>query len=432
MSYTVDWIAKVISVPTADLTLVSGTRYSLDMADFLAEVRRLEWEPTEGLWAPTILDHTNTRLDFAGVNYAPFDDLLNDYTVQFTGVATRVDLLGSNNDIIDVLIPTGVSVVPSNSAGLQIVQTGSGVTELDKTDISYCVLDDDLSTHNSPFSLSKTQQHLIYGRIVHIDIINGSPGTAWPVGSDDFPSNNWADAKTIADGHGIIEFHIHGTMVVGATDNISDYTFAGPHDIDAMLVLTAGCTTQNTRMRNLIIIGAFDGKVNVELCTMLAITNFKGFILECVFADNISVVDPATPTLIYNSGSGKVSPPIEIDLNNASLSIGGWKGNMKLVNKTGSGTNYVELMAGTVEIDSTCVAGTIVIAGVGSVVDNSGAGCTVVTNGLLDSAEVTDLWKLQGLKEGSPMTVTPTSRSVDGIDQEITGDGENLTIVERI
>ena len=124
MAYIVNWITKVVSVPTDDLTLISGTRYSLDMSDFLAEIRRLEWEFSGGLWASTILDHTNTRFDFAGVNYAPFDDLLNDYTVEFTGIATRVDLLGSNNDIIDVLIPTGISVVPSNSAGLQIVQTG--------------------------------------------------------------------------------------------------------------------------------------------------------------------------------------------------------------------------------------------------------------------------------------------------------------------
>lgn len=136
MSYSVNWITKVISIPTADLTLVSGTRYSLDMADFLAEVRRLEWEPTEGLWAPPILYHTDTRYDFAGANYAPFDDMINDYTIQFTGVATRVDLLGSNNDIIDVLIPTGVSVVPSNSAGLQVVVSGSGITEQDKLDIA--------------------------------------------------------------------------------------------------------------------------------------------------------------------------------------------------------------------------------------------------------------------------------------------------------
>lgn len=131
MSYSVNWITKVVSVPTADLTLVSGTRYSLSMPNFLAEIRRLEWEFTEGLWAPAILDHTNTRTDFAGANYAPFDDMLNGYTVQFTGIATRVDLLGSNNDLVDVLLPTGVSVVPSNSAGLQIYTEGAASIQLD-------------------------------------------------------------------------------------------------------------------------------------------------------------------------------------------------------------------------------------------------------------------------------------------------------------
>ena len=136
MAYSVNWVTKVISIPTSDLILISGTRYSLLMSDFLSEIRRLEWEFTEGLWAPAILNHTNTKFDFAGADYAPFDEILNNYTVQITGVATRVDLLGSNNDFIDALIPTGVSVVPSNSAGLQVVEVGSGVTEQDKEDIA--------------------------------------------------------------------------------------------------------------------------------------------------------------------------------------------------------------------------------------------------------------------------------------------------------
>lgn len=126
MAYGVNWITKVVTIPTSDLTLVSGTRYSLDMADFLDEIRRLEWEFTDGLWAPAIVDHSDTRFDFAGANYAPFDEIINGYTIQFSGVVERVDLLGSNNDIIDSLIVTGVSVVPSNSAGLQIVEVDSG------------------------------------------------------------------------------------------------------------------------------------------------------------------------------------------------------------------------------------------------------------------------------------------------------------------
>jgi len=126
MAYDVDWIAKVITIPVGDLTLISGTHYSLSMQDFHMEIRRLEWEFDDGLWAPQILEHTNTRLDFVGANYAPFDEIINGYTVEFGAGPTRVDLLGSNNNIVDVLIPTGISVVPSNSAGLQVYYDDGG------------------------------------------------------------------------------------------------------------------------------------------------------------------------------------------------------------------------------------------------------------------------------------------------------------------
>lgn len=109
------------------------------MSDFLAEVRRLEWEFDDGQWAPHIVEHSDTRFDFAGADYAPFDEVVNGYTLEFTGVATRVDLIGSNNNIADVLIANGVSVVTFNSAGLQRVTTGSGLsTEQDeKLDKAY-------------------------------------------------------------------------------------------------------------------------------------------------------------------------------------------------------------------------------------------------------------------------------------------------------
>jgi hypothetical protein len=67
----------------------------------------------------------------------------------------------------------------------------------------------------------------------------------------------------------------------------------------------------------------------------------------------------------------------------------------------------------------------------GSLVANIWANVTrTLTAGTKDT-EIDELHKLQGLKEGSPMTVTPTSRTVDDIDLEITGDGENTTTVTR-
>jgi hypothetical protein len=121
VAYSVDWDTKVISVPSTDLVLVTGSQYRLSLSAFHKEIRRLEWELNEGLSQPQILDHTNPKT-IAGVTYAPFDEVINGYTVTFTGGIQRVDLVDSNNNIVDVLNYNGVSVVPSNSGGLIIGQ----------------------------------------------------------------------------------------------------------------------------------------------------------------------------------------------------------------------------------------------------------------------------------------------------------------------
>jgi len=169
MAYSVNWITKVVSVPTSDLTLVGGTRYSLDMTDFLSEIRRLEWEPTEGLWADAILDHTNKKIDFAGVDYAAFDEIINGYTVQFTGAAERVDLLGTNNNIIDVLIATGVSVVPNNSAGLQIVAAGGVVGTVQE--LQEAIWNANKATYNNADTMGEKQNQTATEEdvIVHVN-----------------------------------------------------------------------------------------------------------------------------------------------------------------------------------------------------------------------------------------------------------------------
>ena len=62
---------------------------------------------------------------------------------------------------------------------------------------------------------------------------------------------------------------------------------------------------------------------------------------------------------------------------------------------------------------------------------------TVATGGggsltIQQATQLLELYKLAGLQYASPMTVTPTSRIVDNIELEITGDGENSTTVTRV
>lgn len=129
MAITVDWPNKVISVPQADLTFISGTLYELDTDWFRLQLKALEDD--EGMVWPDTHRH-NTEVTVAGVTYARVIEIINGYEVVFTPDAQwSVRLVGSNNNIFDIengiLAQNQVQVIPTNSGGLISVVTGGGV-----------------------------------------------------------------------------------------------------------------------------------------------------------------------------------------------------------------------------------------------------------------------------------------------------------------
>jgi len=128
MSYSVNWTTKVITIPLADLTLISGSNYSLDAGDFWIEMRRLEASPSDGLWAEQAVEYVNTQT-LSGIEYVAIVKVINGYTWDTDTTDINISLLGSNNNLLDVFIPgDGVSVLANNSAGKQIISTGSGLS----------------------------------------------------------------------------------------------------------------------------------------------------------------------------------------------------------------------------------------------------------------------------------------------------------------
>lgn len=129
MAYLVNWETGVVEVPETDLSPLGEGRFVCYMNTFRKEIRRLEWTLSEGLSYPVIIDHNKPKT-LSGTTYAPSDEIINNYTIKFTGATVqRVDLIGSNNNIVDVLVYNGVSVVPSNSAGSILV----GAEDVDST-----------------------------------------------------------------------------------------------------------------------------------------------------------------------------------------------------------------------------------------------------------------------------------------------------------
>lgn len=149
MAITIDWATKVISVPQSDLTFISGTLYEMDTDWFRLQLKALE-ASEEGIPFEDTHVH-NTAVTVAGTTYYRTIEIINGYSVQFTPNSQwTVRLVNSNNNIFDVengiLVQNQVQVIPTNSAGGQIVETGvSGLTssessKLDGIDTTLTVL----------------------------------------------------------------------------------------------------------------------------------------------------------------------------------------------------------------------------------------------------------------------------------------------------
>ncbi len=309
-----------------------------------------------------------------------------------------------------------------------------------------------LPSHNNPIAINSASFH----GAVTIDVANGVAGTIYPTGTRRQPSNNLNDAKTIALVNGLNEFLIVGNLTIGATDDIDGYSFVGENLISAVMILTAGCTTNKTSFREVIITGVVNGPVYMERVGLQTLSNigsdnFPSMFFECVFRPGITAFKAGlvTPqTLHFINCISALSPPI-LDFNgtNSVILFRKSAGSIVISNYTGGQTCVFEFNQGEITIDSSCTSGTVELGGIYKL-NNNGTLTVVEKNesiarSVLDALSndhlkagsigkvMEELYKLQGMKSGEPMTVTRTSRVAGDVVLDITGDGQVSTTVTR-
>lgn len=132
---TINWTTQIITIELTDLTLISGgggagSLYELDVNEFRLNLRDLE-DDVEGMPYPRTHIH-NTEVTLSGVTYARFVEIINGYTVTFEelpgGAHYTVRCVGANHNLADVLNFNSVNLIIGNSAGLQTVAIGSGLS----------------------------------------------------------------------------------------------------------------------------------------------------------------------------------------------------------------------------------------------------------------------------------------------------------------
>lgn len=129
---SINHVTFVISIPKADTIFVETnalTGYEVRSYDEYALMRELAsyLDSEAGATLPVAFSH-NTSVTISGVVYARALLILAPYTVTFENSGNyQVKLVGgTNNNLLDVLNPNGVSVIPANSAGLQAVNISGG------------------------------------------------------------------------------------------------------------------------------------------------------------------------------------------------------------------------------------------------------------------------------------------------------------------
>jgi hypothetical protein len=129
MTISIDYATLVISVEQSDLTALGGGLYELDANAFRNTLKNLE-DSEDGIAFPPTLRHA-TEATLSGVTYVRQLEVINGYTITFETVGSpyTVTVVGANHNLGDVTnFDGGMSMIVGNSAGLQVVSVGSGLS----------------------------------------------------------------------------------------------------------------------------------------------------------------------------------------------------------------------------------------------------------------------------------------------------------------
>jgi len=139
MTISVNPATFLISVPKADLTLITGTLFEHDTEAFRLEL--IDFEDSElGMMLPRTHTH-NTQVTIVGTIYARFIEIISPYSVEYEDGTYSVRLAGSNNNLFDVengiLVQNTVQVIAQNSAGLILSKEAFSQVDRDRLDDTY-------------------------------------------------------------------------------------------------------------------------------------------------------------------------------------------------------------------------------------------------------------------------------------------------------
>lgn len=282
-------------------------------------------------------------------------------------------------------------------------------------------------------------QHASFDGHINVDVTSSNSGTEYPNGNTENPVNNWADAVAINAVRNFDAYAVLKSTTLDVTQDYTDASFVGKSIIDTVLTIPVGTLLDKAEFFNVSIEGTL-GDVTIMQNCFLGETNtlneVQGVIEDCSIGPaKLTLGGTSTDIVRFvdcrGAGSAFAPPTINCGGNGPEVDIQAYVGQVNIENKTGEAVFEISI-DGKLTLDSTVTSGTIIVNGTGVLENNSGTGATVINN-MVQGIQLQELWKVQGLEFGNPMTVTTAERSVQdqSISLALTGDGEFTRTVTR-
>lgn len=344
MTLTVDYSVTpfLITIPQADLTLESGTRYKLTVDAFWLLLRDFTDEQ-HTMAQPKLYNRTPATASTPSIT--EIDETY--YALQFEDGLYSVNIINGNTNIREVEVKNQVSVNTNNTTGF-----------IDPTFL-------EAGLFNGHVCLSVT------------DGVAGTTKTAsgGVIGTRQTPSNNIVDTVQICIARGIRQIQLMTSYTITTGDLSDGYHFTGDSPFLTLTIEPAADVT-NCSIYSLTLEGEMDGLNLIENCRLLEVTAVSGMLHKVAFAGDLSL---SGKTLIMESYSNFAGPGyMTVTTGLHVVEVRDFHGSLSIDGMTG-GVHSIGLNEGRLMIEAGSTGGTIHLRGSPyEIIDNSGALVTVI------------------------------------------------------
>lgn len=216
---------------------------------------------------------------------------------------------------------------------------------------------------------------------------NAISGIDYPAGNREYPSDTIDDLFAIIHSRGLNNITVIGDAVFTTGHDLIGHTIYGENPLRTTVHIEGPALASNVEFIEMMIDGTLDGGAIIRNCLIGNLNYFFGYIVDSAFSDATLTLAGNADAKLMNcqSDTGKL---LTIDLGSSGqqLSIDEFFGHIKLTNFSGTTEHvHINMNGGSIEIDSTCTSGTIILGGYAELTDNS-TGTLTIDNRLISTS----------------------------------------------